>query len=76
MVTLKDKNVTNIPKNIALMKIIESKKSNSSFKDPELEMSKIARNDEILNEDDEAQDLVDAINSGSKVEYNICDFRS
>lgn len=36
MVTLKNNNVSNIPKNIALLKIIESKKNNSSFKDPEL----------------------------------------
>lgn len=66
MVTLKDSNLSNIPKNIALMKIIESKKGNSSFKD--LEMSKITRNEEFANEDDEAQDLVDAIKSTCHVE--------
>lgn len=44
MVSLKDKNLDSIPKNRALLKIIESKKKNSSFKDPELEMSKIVKN--------------------------------
>lgn len=50
MVTLKDNSLSNIPKNIALMKIIESKKGNSSFKD--LEMSKITRNEDFANQDD------------------------
>lgn len=33
------------------MKFIENKKANSSFKDPELQMSKIAKNEEAHNED-------------------------
>lgn len=33
-VNLKNDDVNNIPKNIALLKILQSKKGNSSFKDP------------------------------------------
>ena len=60
MITLKDNSVTNFPKNIALLKIIESKSNNLSFKDSSLEVSKIAKNDDAQ-EDDDDRDLVDAI---------------
>lgn len=48
MITLKDSSIGNFPKNIALMKILESKKNSSSmeFKDPYLEMSKIVKTEE------------------------------
>jgi hypothetical protein len=36
MITLKDNKISNLPKNIALLKILESKRNNSSFKDPDL----------------------------------------
>lgn len=60
MVTLKDNSLNNFPKNMALLKIIESKNTNLSFKDSSLEVSKIAKNDEAQ-EDEDARDLVDAI---------------
>jgi hypothetical protein len=58
--------LSHIPKNIALLKIIEAKKKNSSFKDPEFEMSNISKNEEAgsegaANDDAEAQDLVNAL---------------
>ena len=54
-VTLKNDDVGNIPKNIALLKILQTKKGNSSFKDPELEMSKIVDTEEANHDDDEAR---------------------
>jgi hypothetical protein len=63
---VKERDLTNIPKNIALFKIIQAKKKNSSFKDPEFEMSNISKNEEAnseeaANDDTEAQDLVNAL---------------
>lgn len=52
---LKTNDVSTLPKNKALMKIIESKKANSSFKDPELEMSKITKTEDMQQEDEEAR---------------------
>ena len=62
MVTMKDNSMSSFPKNMALLKIIESKSANLSFKDSSLQVSKIQRNDDGQ-EDDDAQDLVDAIKS-------------
>lgn len=45
MVTLKDSSMSSFPKNIALLKIIESKSNSMSFKDSSFEMSKIVKND-------------------------------
>jgi hypothetical protein len=58
---VKNGDLNSVPKNIALFKIIESKKKNSSFKDPELEMSKISKNDEAGNDDPEAHYLVNVL---------------
>lgn len=44
-VSLKDASLGNFPKNIALMKIIEMKKSSTGEKDSSLEMSKIVQNE-------------------------------
>lgn len=53
--------MNNFPKNIALLKVIEAKSTNLSFKDSSLEMSKIP-NQEYTPEDDDARDLMDVIN--------------
>jgi hypothetical protein len=54
--------LSSVPKNIALFKIVESKKKNSSFKDPELEMSKISKSEDAANDDPEAHYLVNVLN--------------
>lgn len=46
MVTLKDSSLNNFPKNMALLKIIDAKNTNVSFKDSSLEVSKIAKAEE------------------------------
>jgi hypothetical protein len=42
---LRDGAVSSIPKNIALLKVIDAKRNNLSFKDCSLEMSKIPNQD-------------------------------
>lgn len=40
------------PKNLALMKMIEAKKANLSFKDESIDVSKITKNSDPQEEDD------------------------
>jgi hypothetical protein len=61
VLSVRNGDLSNVPKNIALFKIVESKKKNTSFKDPELEMSKISKNDDAANDDPEAHYLVNVL---------------
>jgi len=67
-VSLKDASFNNFPKNIALMKIIEMKKSSTGEKDSSLEMSKIVQNEE-QQEDEDTRDLVASIISPNNTVY-------
>ena len=62
---LKSADTSTFPKNIALIKVIEAKKNNLSFRDEDssFNVSKIAKQDEIQ-EDEDAKDLITAIKEG------------
>lgn len=49
---LNNKGIEGIPKNLALIRIMASKKASNSFKDSELELSKIVKSDEPHHDDE------------------------
>lgn len=64
MFTFETSEINNFPKNLALIKIMDSKNNNLSFKDSSLEMSKINKNGSV-DDDEDARDLMDAIGETS-----------
>ena len=64
---IQSSDISLFPKNIALIKLIENKKQNLSFKDDDssFNVSKIAKQEQVQ-EDDDANELITAINKGEQ----------